>query len=340
MDNLTYQLLQIIGSPFIEPNKKMDKINFNILYSYAKNNKMPLLYLRSISESSMNGKDYENYIVLSDKWVEIEKRIKKVIKILDKDKIRYATFKSIKPYREVTVDIDLLIFGSYDGALNRLQDSGYRLLAKGPLSSTLRDPGFRIDYDIYNEVGVSHIIYFDKEKSLNYVAKREFQTGGYIESLVPSVDLLAVIAHSVIKEQMYTLAEYYTTLYYLSGMGEKDLETFIEMVDRLRLRAAVRSHVGLTYCIHRMAHGVEPPPLRKIVAAFGVDGFEAERIKRSSYNAPHKFHPLTLMRSFQEKLHESKSRRSFAQQARSMISPGFAASFFPKFLGHVVRETY
>jgi hypothetical protein len=339
-NNLTYQLLQVIGSPFLESNKKGNKNNFNELYFYAKKNKMPLLYLRSISDSSVKDESYENYITLNDKWVEIENSIRKVIKILDDNKVKYATFKSIKPYREVTVDIDLLIYGSYALALRRLNDSGFKMLGKGPLSSTFRDPNFRIDYDIYNEVGVSHIIYFDKDKALNFIEKKDLQTGGYIESFVPSIDLLAVIAHSVIKEQLYTIAEYYTTLYYLHSMDEDDLKTFIDMVDHFKLRSAVRSHLSVTYSLHRMVHGVVPKPLRDIVTTFGLDEFEVERIRRSGYKVPHKFHSLTLLRSFQEKLQEPKARRSLALQARSMTSPDFFASFFPQFLSHIVRETY
>ncbi len=67
-------------------------------------------------------KNYQDYVVLSGTWVEVEKRIKKVIKILDDNGIRYTTFKSIKPFNDVTVDIDLLILNSYDRALQRLKD--------------------------------------------------------------------------------------------------------------------------------------------------------------------------------------------------------------------------
>jgi hypothetical protein len=336
----TYQLLQIIGSPFINHHKWNNGVNLDELYTYAKNNRMPLLYLRSLVELGIKNEDYKDYIVLSDKWIEIEDRIKNLIKILDDNDIPYTTFKSIKPYREVTVDIDLLIINSYDRALDRLEDSGYRRLSKGPLSSTFRDARIKMDYDIYDEVGVSYIIYFDKDKSLKYIVKKEFQTGGYIDSLSPSVDLLSVIAHSVIKEQMYTLAEYFTTLYYLRGMGDEELRVFIEMADELKLRNAVKAHVGLTYCIHRMAHGMDPPPLKKIVSIFGINGLEAERNRLNGYRVPHKFHPITLLGCFWEKLHESKARRSFARQARSMMSPVFIMDFLPKFLSHIIRETY
>jgi hypothetical protein len=263
-----------------------------------------------------------------------------VIQLLGENGIKYATFKSIKPYPEVTVDIDFLILNSYEQALERLQGAGYRLIERGPLSSTLRDPEIKIDYDIYDEVGVSNIIYLDKDKAADYIVEKQFQTGGYIDSLSPSIDLLAVIAHSVIKEQMYTLSEYYTTLFYLKNMEGVEIKKFLDMTDRLKLRNAVKAHIGLTYYLHKLVHGVEPTPLRRIASSVVLNNFEVERCIRNGLNMPHKFHPITLFRAFGDKLQESKSRRSFAKQIRSMMSPSFTMSFIPKFLSHVTRETY
>ncbi len=58
------------------------------------------------------------------------------------------------------------------GHFKDLRTSGYRLLKKGPLSSTFRDPDFKMDYDIYDEVGVSNIIYFDQDKSYELYHKK------------------------------------------------------------------------------------------------------------------------------------------------------------------------
>jgi hypothetical protein len=183
MGAVTLQLLQVTGSPFIKSRNEFSSSDSDELFLYSKKNRMPLLYLKSISDLDERHKDYPDFVNLNNQWVEIEKRITNVIKILNDNGIHYLTFKSMKPYQEVTVDIDLLILNSYEESLKILRNSGYKLLEKGPLSATFRDPGFKIDYDIYNEVGVSHIIYFDKDVAKFFVEKKNFQIGGYIESL-------------------------------------------------------------------------------------------------------------------------------------------------------------
>jgi hypothetical protein len=340
MDDLTTQLLRITGSPFVESRNNVFELYSNELFLYAKKNRMPLLYLKSIQNLNDHHSHYQDYIELKNQWVEIEKRITNVIRILNDNGIEYLTFKSIKPYQEVTVDIDLLIINSYEEVIKLLKKSGYKMLEKGPLSSTFRDPRFKIDYDIYNEVGVSNIIYFDKDVAKLFVEKKQFQIGGYIKSLSSEMDLLAVIAHSVIKEQMYTLSEYYSTLYYLNGMGDKELEKFIDMAKRLKLTNAVRAHTSLTYYLHKLIFGTVPTPLLKIILTFGLNNFEIGRSIKCGLIMPHKFHPLTLMFSFWEKIHELKMRRSVAEQFRSMVSIDFTLKFIPKFIKHAVRESY
>lgn len=340
MNAQTFDLLKIIGSPFIDSIKEGELLNADGLFEYAKKNRMPLLYLKYASELGIKDKHTEDYLGLFNQWNEIEFRIKKVINHLDQSDISYYTFKSIKPYREVTVDIDLLISEHYEKAVRLLNDSGYIRLDRGPLSSTFRDPEYKIDYDIYNELGVSQIIYFDKDKVKDWIFQKPLETGGYINSLLPEIDLLAVIAHSVIKEQMYILAEYYTTLFYLENMNGEKIDNFIEMTRKLKLKCAVKAHIGITALIHKLVHRKVPRPLKKIIDNLGVDELEIHRLKKSQIKTPHKFHPITLVKSLSEKFTESKSRRSMAKQLQSMVNPTFTKSFIPQFISHVVRETY
>ena len=340
MDNQTYNIIQVIGSPFIDSNNELDRLKIDELYEFSKKNRMPLLYLKSISELDVQDKYKKEYIYLIDRWSEIEGSIKKVLEILDREKIMYTTFKSIKPYREITVDIDLLILDCYERAVKVLKKSGYVLLERGPLSSTFRDQEVKIDYDIYDEVGVSQIIYYDKDKVREQIIDKPLLTGGYIKSLSPVTDLLAIIAHSVIKEQMYIIAEYYSTLFYLERIGVKGIESFLKMSEQLGLNTAVKAHLGITYVIHKLVHDVEPLPLRGIISKLGYNGLEIQRVKESQLKMPHKFHPITLINALSEKLRDPKSRRSFSEQLINMMSPSFTMDFIPKMLSHVKRETY
>ncbi len=340
MNNHTRDLLQIIGSPLIETDRVLPEVDLDELHEYSKQNRMPLLFLKSILELGVKDKYYEDFLELIDQWSDIEKRIKKVTNILDLEKVEYATFKSIKPYREVTVDIDFLIYDKYELTVSKLKEEGYILLEKGPLSSTFRDPKVRIDYDIYDEVGVSYIIYYDKDKVKQKIFGKSLQSGELINSLIPEHDLLAVIAHSVIKEQMYILAEYYSTLFFLKNMDSAQLDYFIEMTEKLKLKNAVKAHIGITHYIHNKIHDKTPPQLEKIVSVFGVNEFEIKRLQKTGIKMPHKFHMRTLSKSFYEKLWEGKARRSYLSQFLHMLDPRFLADFIPKFISHVKRKTY
>jgi hypothetical protein len=335
----TLNLLKLIGTPFNNFKNELNIIDITELYQFSNKNRMPLLYLRSLSELDIPNKYQSEYVKLTNQWLSIEERIKEILKILEKKRIKYTTFKSIKPYIETTVDIDLLIFDEYEDAVRELQNAGYILLERGPLSSTFRDPEIKIDYDIYDEVGVSHIIYYDKEVVKEKLIEKTFTTGGYIKSLSPDTDLLAIIAHSVIKEQMYILSEYYSTLYYLKRMDETDIDSFLIMSEKLRLNTAVKAHLGITYNIHKMVHKVEPTPLRTIISRLGYDGFETNRVLENGFKMPHKFHPFTLLKALGEQFQEPKSRRSVAEQLKNMANPRFLADFIPRLLSHVIRET-
>jgi hypothetical protein len=172
------------------------------------------------------------------------------------------------------------------------------------------------------------------------IIEKPLITGGYIKSLPPAPDLLAIVAHSVIKEQMYILGEYYSTLYYLEEMTDKEITAFLELSERLGLNTAVKTHIGITHMIHKRVHGQVPIPIKRIISKLGFDEFEIQRIKKSGYKMPHKIHPITLMKALREQMNQQKTRRSVAKQMMNMMKPSFTVKFIPKALSHVIRETY
>jgi hypothetical protein len=281
------------------------------------------------------------YRKLGDRYIEAQNAICRASDVLCEAGIRYAFFKSIRPYKEVTVDIDILIFGSaYEETKRTLRTAGYFLLGSGPLSTTFRDSRVKINLDVYNEVGVSSIIYLDKEVLAKSVGKTKLPNGAAVSSLTPDADLLALIAHSVIKEQMYVLSEYYTTLYYLADMKEEGLDSFLSLTDKCKIRSAVKIHLGITALLHQKAHGFVPFSLMRLIEKLDMDSLELMRVRKMGFQMPLKYHPITLLKTFMEKSGEEKARRSFALQALSMIDLGSASLVIKRMLQHVSRETY
>src|SRR4030042_3764214 len=210
-------LLTLIGSPFAHNSDYLEDSNVRSLYSYAVKNRIRLLFLNSLWKSGQLDDLKEEREKLLENYARIQSAFKRVSEILESRNVDYAFFKSIRPYQEVTADIDILILGSkYKEVLRALANSGYYNLGEGPLSATFQDAEARISIDIYDDVGVSHIIYIDKTKLARSVSRVKLSASTSGRTLCPEADLLAVIAHSILKEHMYVLSEYYTTLHYLN----------------------------------------------------------------------------------------------------------------------------
>lgn len=340
-NSLTHELLRLVGSPSVSSNPEASTQNRSGLYNYASKNRMPLLYLEALRRLDRLEGLQKEYDELIDKYAKTLRAIWRVSELLNKAGIRYAFFKSIRPYQEVTVDIDILILGSeYKEVLEILRNARYVFLGDGPLSTTFRDSKARINLDIYDEVGVSHIIYLDKNTLTKFVDKRELSNGAVVRLLRPEADLLAIIAHSVVKEHMYVLSEYYTTLYYLAGMKHTDLNSFLSMVDTCKVRLAVKTHLGITALMHYSVHRSLPFSLTWLLQKLEMDRLEFARLEEIDFQMPFRYHLVTIIRALIEKLGEEKARRSFASQTSSILNLRFTSSLMKMMLQHFSRETY
>jgi len=341
VNSQTYKLLRVVGSPFTKSYYDIRAHEIRQLYPYALKNKMPLLYLEAVNRAGELGSLGEEYVRLRRKYAKIEEAVCKISKNLNTWGVNYAFFKSIKPYLEVTVDIDILVFGSkYPNVLRNMRDAGYVFLARGPLSATFRDVKSEVDFDVYDEVGVSRIVYLDKDVLENIAGERKLSNGEVVRSLLPEADLLSVIAHSVLKEQMYVLSEYYTTLYYLADMKDETLNSFLSLVDKCKLRLAVETHIGISAMLYYGAYGKLPICLVKLITMLKNNHLELPHGIEKGFSMPYKYHPITIIKAFLEKFGEEKAMRSFALQALNMCNPRFASFVVKKTLNRINRKTY
>jgi len=266
--------------------------------------------------------------------------ISKISQIFAKQKIEYAVYKTIRPYRSATVDVDIIIFGgdeNYRHSYEILPRDYYKLIVQGPTSTTVIDKKTKIGIDLYQEIAVSNIIYIDKNKLTNYVETIKIPTGITIKKLKPEADLLCVIAHSIIKEQMYTLSEYYTFIHYAKKL---DLDAFLKLAKQNNLLNAVRTHTTITALLHNIAFGIVPQKLEELLCCLGEDRFEASRFVRKGLETPYKYHIISVARSLTEIIKGEKTRQSVAVQLYRMLNPKFSKDFVSKMVNHIIRETY
>jgi hypothetical protein len=266
--------------------------------------------------------------------------VSRASQLLGSANIEHAMFKTIRPYKSTTVDIDTVIFGlenDYRTALKTMKESGYRLLAEGPMSATFWDQNAEIGIDIYNEIAVSALCYLDKDKLARFSTSVRLPNNEEACLLAPEADLLAIVAHSIIKEQMFTLSEYYSFINYL---GKIEIRTFVDLLRETNLTNAAKTHASITAFLSKVADGEIPKKLQEILEAIGQDNFETSRILTCDLQTPHKYHPITVAKSLLEIAKGKKSRRSIATQIYRMKSPTFTGKFLNALIQHIARETY
>lgn len=338
--NLTIELLRTVGSPYASSNLLSAVSVHPRLLHYSFKNRLPLLYLEAIGQMKESRIFREIHNQQIARYTETFEALTRISQTLQKANINYAIFKTLRPYISTTVDIDIIIFGTtldYERAIKAVKRKEYLMLARGPQSTTFEDPRIKIGVDLYDEVAVSHIIYLDKDRLECHVTTRDLPNGLQIKTLTCEADLIAIIAHSIIKENMYTISEYYTYMYYLEKM---DADCFIKLAKNTHLNHSTRTHTALTAMLCQTAHGIIPEKLQKILSEVGMDSFEILRAAKSEYRMPHKYHPMTLAKSLLEIAKGKKTRESIATQLFGMLNPKFSKDFVNKLTSHISRETY
>lgn len=339
--NLTLQLLRIISSPFVKETEiPAADVKLFKLHRYSIKNRFPLPYLEALKKSHKLGALESVYGKENTRYLKTLDSIARASRLLSQKDIEHATYKTVRPYKSTTVDIDILIFedkNNYIKSIRTMQKAGYELIVYGPRSTTLWDQENNIGVDLYEQVAVSFITYMDKEKISDYITTAKLPNGEYVKILKPEADLAAIIAHSVIKEQMYTLAEYYTFIHYLKQMN---IQSFLQIVKQSNITSATRTHAAITALLHQAAHKTIPNKLQQIVNQLGKETFETTLLIKNDFKTPHKYHPITIARSLLEISKGEKSRNSMAMQILHMLNPNFTKKVLEASIRHITRETY
>lgn len=332
--------MRLIGSPYASSSLSSTVTVDPRLLSYSFKNRISLLYLEKIKKAEEFKVFREIYNRQIAGYNDTFEALARVSQTLSKANIKYTTFKALRPYISTTVDIDVLIFGNtldYEKAFKALKTAGYLMLVRGPESTTFQDPKVKIGVDLYNEVAVSHIIYVDKDKLESSVTTKDLPNGQQVEMLTCEADLLSIIAHSIIKENMYVLSEYYTYIYYLDHLN---VNHFIKLAKETLLTNAVSTHTAITSLLSEVAHKRTHPKLQQIQDMIGVDSFALSRVVEKRLVMPHKYHPITSFKSLLELTQGKNARKSIATQMFHMLNPNFSKNFLRKLIDHVMRETY
>jgi hypothetical protein len=312
------------------------------LLDHATVNKIPLLYLDALAKRNVLDGLESEYETFYRRHVMFLNLMGETAQMLEEAGIEYLIFKTIKPYVSVTSDIDILIMngGDYERAAHLI---GYRWQLKGfgPESMTFYDAAADVGIDLHREIAVSNVVYMDKNTLRESITTLRLPTNKKVMSLKPSADLAVIAAHSAIKEQMYTLAEYFTLLYYLERINRTELRELNYLTELNSSRYATIPFIMIADALHEAAHGIVPKNLEKLVNMFGGRSTDAMNLAKKEFTLPYKYSLGTVFFALLNKAKNDKIRKSCALQLHKMfLDASFSNGILREVVAHLRRETY
>lgn len=346
--NQTIKLLRTVGSPLIAKKEPFVSTTESLeLYDLAVKSKISLLYLESLKQDGKLNKFRIKYDGEHTRYLKFLEGVNNASKILDAADIEHVIFKTIKPYPAVPGDIDILILGdndTYKRANEIFLKAGYReAVANNGLSPTLPDlidPEGDIVVDLQEELELNYVIYMDKKKFRGHIVKRKIPSGAEIKTLTPELDLATVITHSI-TENLYLIGEFYTLLYLLSIMNEREIDDFVAVLKENKITAAAKVFVTITVVLHEAAFGVIPQKLEYVSNKLGYEKSELERLVKSDFKMPHRYSVSTMIKVILEKMGEGRFRRSIlVQMVKMLTNPKLIKFMFGEVIKLRRREYY
>ena len=205
-------LVNLIGIPNVrKPDLSQLKTeNITNFLKLAEKNKIPLLFLREAASKIELEATKTMLLKYEEKYERSIELTKFVASAFKKSDINYTFFKTMKPFPYVPSDVDVLFWTNSDlkKAVRTLTGEGCKVLAEDTYGVTMFSPLHDLNIDLTTQIAVSGLIYVNKESLVNHTRELEFY-GTTVKTLNSPADLVVVTAHSIFKEQMFTLSDYY-----------------------------------------------------------------------------------------------------------------------------------
>lgn len=353
--NSTLQVLRAIGSPSAGVGEPASESTVSQLVDCAMVNKIGLLFLETIKKHQKLDHLEPIYQKEWNRYQQTLVTAQRVADLFEQSSVKYALYKTLKPFPITPNDVDVLLLGDereQEKAIATLRNAGFSTVGVAPLQTCMYDTrdgghgdhdkqGGTYYVDLYREASASYVIYLNKEslKATTQLVETP-ACCQQVQTLCPQAELLAALVHSVFPEQLYTLNDYYTTLYYLAQMNDDEKDDFVRMAKRNSVSYTVRSSLGITSALHQAAHGIVPSALEKMLTALGGITRETSNFTSRSLDTPYRYGILTLITFILERAGEATGRKSIIKQLSNMWRPRFASYILRVAIERRARETY
>lgn len=330
--NKTELLMKTIGVPGIcDPiYSQLLPDKFATFLNLAEKNKIPLLFLRAVDSSSENSFVKSILLNYEERHQRTLDLIKFVAYLLESERISYTVFKTLKPFPYLPSDVDILLRSddNLKTAVKQLTAEGCVMLDSDLYGVTMFSPVYKLNIDLTTHVAVSGMVYADKKLLFNHVCDVNVD-GKTVRTLKPSVDLLIVAGHSVFKEQMYTLSDYYSFVMLFQHWAEA-----VELADVFHLKHVLETVLSLTRTLTSNAFGAS----NQLIKSFGISELGRNyKLRHKGFELPKKYDLSTILVEFSKKLvTDNHTLRSLSFAFSSFCNP----RFYLKLVDHLTREKY
>jgi len=325
-------LVKHIGIPGVS-NSDISQLNIKNVPSFlqkAKQNKIPLLFLRTVAPL-LDGLPLQSTLLRYEEQYQRTLDLTKfAATVLENSETCYTLFKTVKPFPYVPSDIDVLLLSNDDleNVISALKGEGCIVLDRDSYGATMFSQTHRICIDLTTQVAVSGIIYVNKELLFDHVSELDV-CGTMVRTLEPPVELLTVVAHSIFKEQMYTLSDYYSIV-----MLTQHWEEASKLAEKLHLKHALETALRMTQTITVNAFG-PLNPLTERFKTLGITSASASSCK--DIELPKKYELAPIIVEFLKKFATDRlALNSLSSATRSLCSP----EFYRRIVNHATREKY
>ncbi|HII94944.1 MAG TPA: nucleotidyltransferase family protein [Candidatus Methanofastidiosum sp.] len=359
---LAYKLVSFLGSPFVNGNTR-DKINFSAeeklnLYKIAYNNKVGLFFLQRLKDIGDLSPLDDKYALDMERYDETLRTATNLSSIISEFTNEFALFKFLKPYPHTPSDVDVLFFlskNNYVKTVDYLLNNGYFKIDECPSQAVVYDlrggyeqmdtrtvggkKGGKYYIDLYKEVSASHFIYMDKEKLQPYITSVNIN-GKRIQTLLPEADLVVVLTHSIVPEQLFTLGDYYSALYYIRQMDTYQLDKLIQIFSENKVTKVANASLTIISFIHKKIHGFVPDKINYLLETICSDSMYANKFMSDDFDLPYRYNNLTLISVIFERMMSKNGLKSIFIQGVHMLNPRLAKWVIYNIIWRRKRETY
>jgi len=296
----------------------------------AEQNKIPLLFLRNLASGLESPSVKSTLLRYEKEYKRTMDLMGFVASTLEPVNANYTLFKTLKPFPYVPSDVDVLLLSDNDlkKVVRALMSEGCIVLDGDAYGVTMFSPIHKMNIDLTTQIAVSGLVYVNKELLIDHVCELDVH-GTIVRTLSSPADLLVVTAHSIFKEQMFTLSDYYAFVTLAQYWEETS-----KLAEKLHLKHALNTLLNMTRSVTLDAFG----PLNPLTKEFNALGITyAISASENNIELPKKYDVSTIVVEFLKKLMtDSVTLSSLSSAARSFYNP----SFYRKLLQHATREKY